>query len=121
LVPVAPRLFRAPLPPLPPGRYALLLSRSREGKPIAQKRDVLLLDASLEEEGKAELARRLPDLDLLREITADTGGSLNPGIDEITRRRGATQVVRYRLDHWLIPLALALFLGDIWLRRRTER
>ncbi|MGH7821097.1 MAG: VWA domain-containing protein, partial [Candidatus Binatia bacterium] len=120
LVPVAPRLFRAPLPPLPPGRYALLLTRSRDGKPLAQKRDVLLLDASLEEEGTAELARKLPDLDLLREITAETGGSLNPGIEELTARRGATQTVRRRLDHLLVPLALALFLGDIWIRRRID-
>ena len=63
-------------------------------------------------------SRKLPDLELLREIVAETGGSLNPSIDEITARHGARRVMHHRLDWLLVPLALALLIGDIALRMR---
>ena len=119
LVPAAPRLYRAPLPPLPSGRYALLLSRRIDGKPVSQKRDVLVVEESLGGDGTAELARKLPDLELLRDITTETGGSLNPATAEVVERYGATHLVRQRLDPWLVPLALVFLLGDIWIRRRA--
>ncbi|MGH7897158.1 MAG: VWA domain-containing protein, partial [Candidatus Binatia bacterium] len=121
LTPVAPRVFRAPLPPLPPANYGLLLTRKLGGKTLSQKRELLPIEASMEDATSAEHARKLPDLELLREITTQTGGSLNPSLAELTARRGATQVVRQRLDWLLVPLALALFFADIAIRRRLER
>ena len=67
--------------------------------------------------------RRLPDEslhELLREIAAETGGSLNPSIDELVARRGAKRLVRRHLDWLLVPLALTLMLADIALRMRLE-
>lgn len=119
LTPVAPRIFRAPLPPLSPGRYGLLLTRRSGDKVVAQKRDVLTIDAATDEAGAAELVRKVPDAELLREITQGTGGSLNPSLDVLTERRGGTQPVRYPLDWMLVPVALAALLGDIAIRRRT--
>lgn len=119
LTPVAPRLFRAPLPPLPPGRYALLLTRHEAGH-TAQKREVLTVDASTAESADAEHARKLPDLDLLREISTETGGSLNPSIDELIARHGGNYPKRHRLDWVLVPLALAALLGDMAIRMRTD-
>jgi hypothetical protein len=86
---------------------------------VAQKRDVLVLEEGLAADGVAELARKLPDLELLRDVTAETGGSLNPAVAEVVERHGAARRVRHPLDAWLIPLALTFLLGDIWVRRRT--
>ena len=120
LTPVAPRVYRAPLPPLAAGKYALLLTRRSGEKTLGQKRDVLSVDRSSDEAASAELARKLPDLELLREIATETGGSLNPSIDELAARHGSKRAVRHSLDWLLIPLAAALLLWDIALRMRIE-
>ncbi len=121
LTPVAPRIYRAPLPPLSPGKYALLLNRKSGAEAAVQKRDMLTVETSADESTSAELARKLPDLDLLREIAVTTGGSVNPTIDELAAHHGASRTRMHRLDLLLIPLALALLLADIAIRMRTER
>jgi Mg-chelatase subunit ChlD len=117
LTPVAPRLYRAPLPPLSPGRYALLLTRRSGDKTVSQRRDVLAIEASMEEGSSAELARKLPDLELLKEVAAETGGSVDPTVEQLTERHGGARTRRQSLDWLVVPLALALLLGDISLRR----
>jgi hypothetical protein len=119
LTPVAPRIFRAPLPPLSPGRYGLLLTRKAGDKTVAQKRDTLTIDAAIDDAGAAELVRKVPDAEFLREITSSTGGSLNASLDDLVERRGARRTVEHPLDWILIPVALALLLGDIAIRRRA--
>ncbi|MET0152650.1 MAG: VWA domain-containing protein [Candidatus Binatia bacterium] len=120
LNPVAPRVYRAPLPPLAAGQYALLLTRRTGERTLGQKREVLTVDASADEPGSAELARKLPDLELLREIAADTDGSVNPAIEELLARHGSRRVVLHALDWLLLPLALLLLLADMALRMRLE-
>jgi len=118
LTPVAPRTYRAALPPLAAGKYALLVTRRSGDKTLGQKRDVLSVDGSADEPASAEMARKLPDLELLREIAAETGGSVNPSIDELAARHGGRRILHHRLDWLLVPLALALLIGDIALRMR---
>jgi hypothetical protein len=120
LTPVAPRIYRAPLPPLAAGKYALLLTRHAGDRVLGQKRDVLTVDAASDEPGSAELARKLPDLELLREIADDTDGAVNPSIDELLARHGTRRAVLHGLDWLLLPLALLLLLGDMALRMRLE-
>jgi Mg-chelatase subunit ChlD len=120
LNPVAPRVYRAPLPTLAAGKYALLLTRRSGERTLGQKREVLAVDSSADDPGSAELARKLPDLELLREIAADTDGSLNPSIEELVARHGSQRVVLHALDRLLLPLALLLLLGDMALRMRLE-
>jgi len=120
LTPVAPRIYRAPLPPLAAGKYALLLTRHAGDRVLGQKRDVLTVDAASDEPGSAELARKLPDLELLREIADDTDGAVNPSIDELLARHGTSRAVLHGLDWLLLPLALLLLLGDMALRMRLE-
>jgi Mg-chelatase subunit ChlD len=121
LTPVAPRLYRAPLPPLPPGKYALRLARPGTGGAVAQKRDVITVDAGADDAAGAETSRHEPDVELLREITAETGGSIGPSLDDLTARHGATRLERRRLDWLAIPLALALLFADMAIRLREER
>jgi hypothetical protein len=70
--------------------------------------------------GGERRAARGADLELLREIAAETGGSLNPSIDELVARHGTKRLVRRQLDWLLVPLALTLLLADIALRMRLE-
>ena len=120
LTPVAPRTYRAPLPPLAAGKYALLLTRRSGDKTLGQKRDVLSMDGSADEPASAEMARKLPDLELLREIAAETGGAVNPSLDELTARHGARRIVHHPLEWLLVPLGLALLIADIALRMRLD-
>jgi Mg-chelatase subunit ChlD/uncharacterized membrane protein len=121
LTAVAPRVYRAPLPPLAPGKYALLLTRKSGEQPAVQKRDMLSVEASADESTNAELARKVPDMDLLREVSATTGGSVNPTTDELAAHHGARRAKLHPLDLWLIPLALAFLVADIAIRLRAAR
>jgi len=120
LTPVAPRIYRTPLPPLAAGKYALLLTRRAGERVLGQKRDVLTIDAGSDEPGSAELARKLPDLELLREIADDTDGAVNPSVDELLARHGTRRVVLHGLDWLMLPFALLLLLGDMALRMRLD-
>ena len=120
LTSVAPRLYRAALPALPAGKYAVVFARPTSAKGVAQKREVITIGAPAAG-GDAETARTAPDLELLREIAAETGGSLNPSIEELTARHGVSEVARRRLDWLLIPLTLLLLFSDIVIRLRAER
>jgi Ca-activated chloride channel family protein len=120
LTPVGQRIYRSPLPPLAAGKYALLLTRRAGEQVLGQKREVLAVEGSADRGADAELVRKLPDLELLREIAAETGGSVNPSIDELVARHGTNRVVRHRLDWLLVPLALALMFADMALRMRTK-
>jgi hypothetical protein len=121
LTAIAPRVYRAPLPPLAPGKYALLLSRKSGDHPAVQKRDMLAVEASDDEATSAELARKLPDMDLLRDVSAATGGSVNPTIDEVAAHHGARRMSLRPLDVLLIPLALAFLVADIAVRLHAAR
>ena len=121
LAPVAPRLYRAALPSLPSGRYPLMIQRIDGKTVLSGKRDVLVLASVVEEGEAAELARKLPDIELLREITAIGGGTVDPEPEQLLRREGRTRPVRAPLDIWLISLALPLLLADIWIRRRSAK
>jgi hypothetical protein len=55
---------------------------------------------------------------LLRKIALQTGGQFNAAVEEMIRPRGDT-VTDYRSIHnLLIPLAIFMLLGEIFLRRR---
>ena len=78
------------------------------------------VEAAADDSASAELARKLPDLELLREIVTETRGAINPSIEELAARHGTPRLVRHHVDWLLVPLALALLLGDIAIRIREE-
>lgn len=121
LTPAEPRIFRAPLPPIPPGRYPVTLVRRQGDRVLSQSGDVIVVSATTAERGtSAELARNRPDVDLLRDVTARTGGAVDPDVATMLDRRQRTSSTRQSLGIWLLPLALGCLLGDVALRQRRR-
>jgi len=116
LVPVAARRFSARLPKLAGGRYTLSLSTRLADGSVRQRTQTLILPEA-EDASQEELERLQPNLPLLQRLTAETGGAVNASVRAITGRTQGTRRVDYRLDAWLIPLAMLLFLAGIAHRR----
>ncbi len=121
LTPITPRLYRATLPAVPAGKYDLRLARRGGEQGVVEKHESLIVDPNAERNSSVEAADQPPNLDLLREITTDTGGSLNPTIAELVERHGSSRVHRYGLEWLLVPIALVLLFLDMVLRMRAER
>lgn len=120
LMPVEPRLYRAPLPPLAPGRHPITLHRRRGDSVASQRGEFLEISAgSVVGTRSAELARRHPDRDLLRDVAVRTGGTLEPSLEDVLAREERNVRSVDPLRWLLLPLALACLLGDVALRRRA--
>ena len=57
-------------------------------------------------------------LDLLRRLSTMTHGAFDASAGVVARHTGQTISVRQSADPWLIPLVIALFLGEVFVRRR---
>jgi Mg-chelatase subunit ChlD len=110
-----PRVFRAPLPALRPGHYGLTLLRRTPGGQALEIDQTVYVPPR--EDPNAEHRRATPNLDLLRDLTAATGGVLDPKSRDFTHRALGTRRAAYPLDNFLVPLAMLLFLAEIALRR----
>jgi uncharacterized membrane protein len=58
-----------------------------------------------------------PNTDLLRSISAETGGKFQPAAQDIFMTDGETSPLPIPLWPWLAAIALALYIGDVFLRR----
>lgn len=58
-----------------------------------------------------------PNRTLLARVAEMTGGRLDPDPADVVRARPGTARRAVPLDTWLIPLAIALVLADVWTRR----
>jgi Mg-chelatase subunit ChlD len=120
LVPTERRVFSAPVHDLPAGLYPVTVVRRDAGHRISEGTQMVAVpEAGIE--SREEKRRRSPNLALLKELTAGTGGELNPSAREITSRALGRERVHYDIDHLLIPLAMLLFLADVAVRRRRTR
>ncbi len=107
--------FRTTTIPLPAGRYPLRIRR-RQGDTVREIETVVAVPTQLQEETK-EFAHSGDNEELLRELTVRTGGTLSPGVNDVTERPTGARTVSYPLVEWLIPLAILAFFADIALRR----
>jgi hypothetical protein len=116
LRPIAPRRFSTDLPPVPGGRYPLTLIK-RTGDGSVSERTLLVSIPAEDEQPQEEFLADGANLTLLRALTAATGGAVNAAVRDVVGRKPGTRRVERRLDWWLIPLAMGLFLTDVGLRR----
>jgi Mg-chelatase subunit ChlD len=109
-------LYRAEAGTLPPGTYtATLMVKANDLEQALTRRPFIIAPVAAD---AAELRLRPPDIELLRNLAAATGGAFTATPSALLKRRGAT-VTDYRsAAPYLLPLAILLLLGAIFIRRR---
>ncbi|HUY28723.1 MAG TPA: VWA domain-containing protein [Candidatus Binataceae bacterium] len=109
--------YRGEIGPLPRGKYAAtLMVTAADIKQVLARRE--FASAGAIPADAAELRLRPPNLALLRNLAQATGGGFDPSAATLTRGRGRAITVRRSADSLLLPLAIALFLGEVFVRRR---
>ncbi len=119
LVPHAPREFIAPLPALPGGRYPLTITK-RSGNQEAGQRTELITVPDRDEEPQEEFEADQPNLILLNELAAGTGGAVDAPVRNLVGRKPGTRRSDHPLDWLFVPAAMLLFLADVGLRRLSQ-
>ena len=114
---VGPARYRGESAPLPRGKYAVtLMLKVGDTEKALLERPIAV--AGSEPSDAAEMRIKPANRRLLRAIASESGGVFAPSISRLVRRSGAT-VTGYRsLAPILLPLAILLMLGDVFVRRR---
>jgi Ca-activated chloride channel family protein len=114
---VGPARYRGESAPLPRGKYAVtLMLKVGDTEKALLERPIAV--AGSEPSDAAEMRIRPVNRRLLREIASESSGVFAPSIARLVRRSGAT-VTGYRsIAPILLPLAILLMLGDVFVRRR---
>ncbi len=117
MTPVGASRYRGESAPLPRGKYTVtLMLKVGDTEKALLERPIAV--AGSEPSDAAELRIRPANLTLLRELANDTGGVFDTPVAKLARRAGAT-VVSYRsVAPILLPLAILMLLGDVFVRRR---
>jgi Mg-chelatase subunit ChlD len=110
-------LYRGEVGPLPRGKYmATLMVKAGDSEKILEQREFAAAGSIPPD--SAELRIKPPNLDLLSRLAVATHGAYDPGAATIARHTAQTVSIRRSTDPWLIPLVIALFLGEVFVRRR---
>ena len=110
-------VYRGEVGPLPRGKYvATLMLKAGDSEKILAQREFAA--AGMIPPDSAELRIKPPNLELLRRLSAATHGGFNPTAGSIVRHTGQSVPVRMSAEPWLIPFAIAFFLGEVFVRRR---
>jgi Ca-activated chloride channel family protein len=118
LTPRAPREFSALLPPLPPGRYPLTVTKRRGTREVNQRTELIEVP-DRDEQPQEEFESDQPNLTLLNALASATGGAVNAPIRSIVGRAAGSRRLDYPLDWLFIPAAMLLFLADVGIRRAS--
>ena len=89
----------------------------RSGTDEVDQRTELIQVPDHDEEPQEEFESDQPNLKLLGELAAATGGAVNAPIGTIVGRALGTRRLDYRLEWLFIPAGMLLFLADVGLRR----
>ena len=116
LAPRAPRVFGGHVTNVPGGRYPLTIMIRHAADDLREHTGSVTVPEA-EEEPREESRAHAPNLALLTQLTDSTGGRLNPEPGTLDQRRPGTRSTQYRLDSFLLVLAMLLFLGDVAVRR----
>lgn len=110
-------LYRGELGPLPRGKYscALMIKAGDTERVLVQREFVSTGSAAAEAD---ELRIRPPDTVLLKTLAASTAGAIGATPAQIVKPAGALVSVRRSATPCLLPFAIALFLGEVFVRRR---
>jgi hypothetical protein len=110
-------LYTGEVGPLARGRYvATLMIKAGDTERVLTHRDF----ASLGElpSDAAELRLRPANVDLLGRLALSTRGALDAAPEAVAAHHGGTVTIRREAWPELLPLAILLFLGEVFVRRR---
>jgi Mg-chelatase subunit ChlD len=110
-------LYTGEVGPLARGKYvATLMIKAGDTERVLTHRDF----ASLGElpSDAAELRLRPANVDLLRRLALATRGALDAAPEAVAMHSGGTVTIRRDASPELLPLAILLFLGEVFVRRR---
>ena len=110
-------LYRGELGQLPRGKYsaALMIKGGDTERVLTQREFASTGTASADED---EVRIRPRNLTLLKNLALATGGALDASAAEILKPSGALVTVHRSAEPFLLPLAIMLFLGEVFVRRR---
>jgi len=110
-------LYAGESAPLPKGRYNVtLMLKEGDTEQVLVRREVAVAGARAE--GHDELRLRPPNIDLLNELARGTGGAVGASDRTIVRRTGAAITLYRNSASFLLPLTIAMILGEVFIRRR---
>jgi hypothetical protein len=117
LTPIGPTVYRGESAPLSRGKYGLILMiKSGDTEHVILRREVVATGAAIAD--AAELKLRPADTALLRDLALGTQGKPTANVKEILSHRGAMVRTWRPIDATLLPIAILLILGDVFIRRR---
>jgi Ca-activated chloride channel homolog len=110
-------VYRGEAASMPNGKYVVtLMIKAGDTERVLLRRDIAV--AGSESADGTELCLQPPNLSLLKEIAAQTGGQFDPAIERLIRPAGAS-VIDYRsIDSILAPIAIFMLLAEVFVRRR---
>ncbi len=109
--------YRGEIAPLSRGSYQVaLMIKTRDTERLLLQRPFASVGAPRAD--TAELELKPPNVALLRDLCRVSGGSFQPTTDLLLRPKGRTTLVWMPIGEAIPPLAIALLLMDVWVRRR---
>ncbi len=103
--------------PLARGKYtATLMIKAGDTERVLEQREFATAGSIAAD--AAELRIKPANVELLRRLSKATHGEYDATAEAIARHTGQTIAFRRSAEPWLIPLVIAFFLGEVFLRRR---
>ncbi len=110
-------VFRGDAGPLARGKYtATLMRKGADTEQVLLSRQFAVVGTPPAD--AAELKIRPPNVELLRRIATETHGEFDAPTSAIVKRTGAMVTVHSSATTGLIPIAIALMLAEVLVRRR---
>jgi Mg-chelatase subunit ChlD len=110
-------LYHGESAPLARGKYSLaLMVKAGDTERALLQREAAV--TGMEAADAAELRLRPADLTLLRELARGSGGGFDAPVSTVVRHTGATVTTYRTIDPLLLPLAIGLLIGEVFIRRR---
>ena len=110
-------LYRGELGQLPRGKYtAALMIKGGDTERVLMQREFASIGMPAADADEVRIRPR--NLALLRNLATATGGAMDSPAAEILKPTGALITVHRSAEPLLLPLAIMLFLGEVFIRRR---
>ena len=110
-------IYRGELGQLPRGKYtAVLMIKGADTERVLMQREFASTGTASDDADEVRLRPR--NLALLKHLALATGGGFDATPAEILKPTGALITVHRSAEPLLVPLAIVLFLGEVFVRRR---